>query len=407
MAEEKQFIDKVKEAFDFVIGQLKKITGINFLKQIRGLVGAAAGYAALWGLRASIMAHPEAAFRILNFITKYYYTPPQVWAGFINEYMKQMTGKEIDMDAFVKLGARVGGRSVMEVFGEEFMTPMLNLILPRPPLTFDKGMDAAERFLGVNLTFQMNAWLLHLIGDIVSLGKMKSLKDLPNAISWSFGIGWLSWLVMGTPFRKAISEPLEKGFNKIYTPELLAKSEALRAWIAEKITTKELQEELLQHGLSPEKIAVLAELAERELSDSDLKKLYFERVITEKDIEEELKLRGYGKWRRKYLIQLITKDRILKWRDKVLDAAMDVFIEGQMTKTDFEGYLDVLKYNEQEKKLIIDFCMLEKIKKSTPTVAQIKQAFKKNYISYREAKSMLLDKGWDDRWADIILEAME
>ena len=407
MAEEKQFIDKVKEAFDFVIGQFKKITGINFLKQIRGLIGAAAGYAALWGLRASIMAHPEAAFKILNFITRYYYTPPQVWAGFINEYMKQMTGKEIDMDAFVKLGARVGGRSVMEVFGEEFMTPMLNLILPRPPLTFDKGMDAAERFLGVNLTFQMNAWLLHLIGDIVSLGKMKSLKDLPNAISWSFGIGWLSWLVMGTPFRKAISEPLEKGFNKIYTPELLAKSEALRAWIAEKITTKELQEELLQHGLSPEKIAVLAELAERELSDSDLKKLYFERVITEKDIEEELKLRGYGKWRRKYLIQLITKDRILKWRDKVLDAAMDVFIEGQMTKTDFEGYLDVLKYNEQEKKLIIDFCMLEKIKKSTPTVAQIKQAFKKNYISYREAKSMLLDKGWDDRWADIILEAME
>jgi len=407
MAEEKQFIDKVKEAFDFVIGQFKKITGINFLKQIRGLVGAAAGYAALWGLRASIMAHPEAAFKILNFITRYYYTPPQVWAGFINEYMKQMTGKEIDMDAFVKLGARVGGRSVMEVFGEEFMTPMLNLILPRPPLTFDKGMDAAERFLGVNLTFQMNAWLLHLIGDIVSLGKMKSLKDLPNAISWSFGIGWLSWLVMGTPFRKAISEPLEKGFNKIYTPELLAKSEALRAWIAEKITTKELQEELLQHGLSPEKIAVLAELAEKELSDSDLKKLYFERVITEKDIEEELKLRGYGKWRRKYLIQLITKDRILKWRDKVLDAAMDVFIEGQMSKTDFEGYLDVLKYNEQEKRLIIDFCMLEKIKKSTPTVAQIKQAFKKNYISYREAKSMLLDKGWDDRWADIILEAME
>jgi len=360
----------------------------------------------MWALRAVVMTHPEVAMRIVEKIAEVAYTPPAAWAEFVDSYVEQMTGETIDIESLMRQGVRVGGRQVMEKLGEAFLTPMLGLILPDPPLDFYKGIDTAERFLGVNLQFQLNAWLLHLVGDIVSLGKLKSLKDLPNAISWSYGIGWLSWLILGEPFRITTVEPLKKGLNKIYTPEILSVSEAIKAWFAGFIDQHELQETLLQHGYSPKLIEVLVNLAEKEFSDADLKKLYEERVITEADIDRELAIKGYGPWRRRYLTQLITKDRILKLRDKLLDRAMDLYVKGKITESQLRSYLDLAKYNPQEQKLVIDLLNLEKAKNATPTDAEIKRAYEKGYISYAEAKSMLLDRGWDERWADIILDVL-
>jgi len=377
------------------------------LRWVRGWPASIVGYLAMWALRGLFIAHPEVAYRICNKIAKYFYTPHPMWAGFVQSYVKQMTGVEIDMSQLTKLGAAVGGREVIETLGEIFLRPMLGLIMPEPPLNFEKGLDTAERYLGVNLQFQLNAWLLHLLGDVITLGKLKSLKDLPNAISWSYGLGWLSWLILGEPFRITTVEPLKKGLNAIYQPELLTPSEAIKAWFAGFIDTYELQEELKQHGYNIERMNILVNLAEKEFTDADLKTLYQEGVITEDDVEREFQIRGYGPWRRRYLTQLITKARTLKLRDKLLDRAMDLYVLGKITEAQLRNYLELANYNPQEQQLVIDLLNLEKAKKATPTDSEIKKAFEKGYISYAEAKSMLLDRGWDERWADIILDVLK
>ena len=396
-----------KDRWEDLKGWFKKHKPKSIIKFLRGLPATAIGYLAMWALRGIFLVHPEVAYRIVNKIAEYFYTPPTMWAAFVNSYMRQMTGKDIDMEALTRLGAAVGGRSVMERLGETFLAPMLGLIMPEPPLNFYKGLDTAERFLGVNLQFQLNAWLLHLIGDIVTLGKLKSLKDLPNAISWSYGIGWLSWLILGEPFRITTTDPLRRGLNEIYQPELLTPSEAIKAWYAGLITSSELTKELKQHGYNEKRIETLVNLAEKEFTDADLKTLYQEGCITEDDIEREFAIRGYGPWRRRYLTQLITKARTLKLRDKLLDRAMDLYVLGKITEAQLRNYLDLAHYNPQEQQLVIDLLNLEKAKKATPTDSEIKKAFEKGYISYAEAKGMLLNRGWDERWADIILDVLK
>jgi len=203
----KWFSDKWQDLKDW----FKKHTPKSIIRWLRGLPATAIGYLAMWALRGIFLVHPEVAYRIVNKIAQYFYTPPQMWAAFINSYMRQMTGKDIDMEALTKLGAAIGGRSVMETLGETFLRPMLGLIMPDPPINFYKGLDTAERFLGVNLQFQLNAWLLHLIGDIVTLGKLKSLKDLPNAIARSkslslslsvraFVMSWVRYFLLQGPY---------------------------------------------------------------------------------------------------------------------------------------------------------------------------------------------------------------
>jgi len=396
-----------KDRWEDLKGWFKKHKPRSIVKFLRGLPATAVGYLAMWALRGIFLVHPEVAYRIVNKIAEYFYTPPQMWAAFVNSYMRQMTGQDIDMEALTRFGAAVGGRSVIERLGETFLAPMLGLIMPEPPLNFYKGLDTAERFLGVNLQFQLNAWLLHLIGDIVTLGKLKSLKDLPNAISWSYGIGWLSWLILGEPFRITTTDPLRRGLNEIYQPELLTPSEAIKAWYAGLITSSELTKELKQHGYNEKRIETLVNLAEKEFTDADLKTLYQEGCITEDDIEREFQIRGYGPWRRRYLTQLITKARTLKLRDKLLDRAMDLYVLGKITEAQLRNYLDLAHYNPHEQQLVIDLLNLEKAKKATPTDSEIKRAFEKGYISYAEAKGMLLDRGWDERWADIILDVLK
>ena len=379
----------------------------NVIKWLRNWPATAIGYLAMWALRGIFLVHPEVAYRITSKIAEYFYTPHPLWAGFVESYVGQMTGVKIDLKELTRLGAAVGGRRVIETLGETFLRPMLGLIMPDPPLNFYKGLDTAERFLGVNLQFQLNAWLLHLLGDVVTLGKLKSLKDLPNAISWSYGIGWLSWLILGEPFRITTVDPLKRGLNEIYTPELLTPSEAIKAWYAGFITSSELMKELKQHGYNENRIETLVNLAEKEFTDADLKTLYQEGCITEDDVEREFQIRGYGPWRRRYLTKLITKARALKLRDKLLDRAMDLYVLGKITEAELRNYLDLAHYSPQEQKLVIDLLNLEKAKKATPTDSEIKKAFEKGYISYAEAKSMLLNRGWDERWADIILDVLK
>jgi len=375
----------------------------KIIKTFRSWVATAFGYGAIWALRGGALAHPQVAFKIVSKISKYYFTPPATWVGFIDSYIRQLTGEGIDTETIKKLGAAVGGRDIIQRIGHTFLTPMLGLILPEEDITPQKGLEAAERYLGANIQFQLNAWLLHLIGDIVSLGKLKSLKDLPNAISWSYGLGWLSWLVMGTPFRKTISEPLEKFYNAQYPNELLSVSDAMGAWIAGKWDYARLKQELLWRGYDADRIKVLAFLAQKELSDSDLKTLWNEGAITEDDIDEELRLRKYGEYERYYLKVLITKARWLKWRDKVLDAAIDTFILGRLSESELRGYLSQCNFRSDEQDLVVDWAMLEKVKRCTPSDTDIRRAYKKGLIGLAEARRMLMDKGWSDRWADIIL----
>ncbi|GAI68280.1 unnamed protein product, partial [marine sediment metagenome] len=188
---------------------------------------------------AFLQNNPDEAAKLWEKITTTFFEADPVWLEAVGKYMRSLTGFEVDVSD-ITTGLFTSG----EALGEAFLYPMLNLILPggfteaeggRPQeakLRPEDGLEGAERFLGTNLRFQMQAWWLHVLGDMQSFGMFKSLKDLPNAISWSYGLGWLSWLVMGVPFRMGISEPLEKYFNLIYRPTELTRKMLIDAMMA-------------------------------------------------------------------------------------------------------------------------------------------------------------------------------
>ena len=346
---------------------------------------------------------PGRAVNIMRQISGIYYTPPKEWAGFIAQYMERMTGEKISLDDIILHGLPTGGGKAIEAIGHKFLHPMLNLIQPKKEkITPDDGVIGAERFLGTNLQFQIGAWLLHVIGDTVSFGALKSLKDLPNAISWSFGIGWLSWLVMGTPFRKGIADPLERKYNMVYLPEMLAPAQTVDAYIKGFIKVDEFNELMAQQGFDYPTRLNLVRLKERQYDDSDLKTAYRLDLASKSDIQVILRYRGYTERQSQVLSEFIVKSRVISLWDKLVSEAGDSFVRGLLPESRLKQYLKECHYNPDEIELFVAIENLKKAQRATLSDAEIFSAYQKGFISETEARDRLEARGYDG-WDLIVL----
>jgi len=368
-------------------------------KWILAPLSGAAAVLAIWAFHALVKASPGRAFELMQRIGDAYYTPPQQWASFISSYMERMTGGRIDLDEII----RTGGRSAMESLGETFLNPMLGLIMADPPMTPEKGIDAAERYLGVNLQFQMSAWFLHVLGDMMSFGIFKSLKDLPNAISWSFGLGWLSWLVMGTPFRKSIADPLDEHFNRVYKPSRLTVAQNIEAFQKGFITEQEFIDNMYFLGYDESKIEVLYNISLKDPGDANIKRLYELGVLSESDVKREIQHKGYsGAWA-DLLTQLITKDREIKERDRLLNEIENLYVVGETSRGELADAYSRAGWNSREVDLVLSRLDAEKRRRNVLSDSDLANAVEKGLMSYSEARKRLIQRGWEGREADIFL----
>lgn len=356
----------------------------------KALVGTLA-VVAMWVFHAVVMLFPKLAMTIMKSIVTTFYTPPPEWAGFLSGYIERMTGMKISIEDIAKQGAGIGARSFMESLGSKFLNPMLGLIMPTPAEVEKNPLGGANRFMATNLQFQLSAWLLHVIGDINSLGMFKSLKDLPNAISWSYGIGWLSWLVMGPPFRAGIAAPMEKLFNRIYTQSLLTQSQAAALTRHGLMTHKDYLNACLDIGLHPQKAAWLYEAGERELADAWLKRLSDMGWIEQKDIVVELTRRGFSPERAGILARLLKDTRKIDLIEKIISSAEDLYKDRTLDRTKLEGYYNKIGYKPEEIELSIALLELQRSRRRFLTPAQVVQLWLNKKLGRVECKSYLVN----------------
>jgi len=276
---------------------------------------------------AKMRAFPREAANMADRIAAIYFKASNPWVMFANSYMKQLTGKEFPastLDKMMDKGSSETASAMSQALGQEYLAPMLNMIMPRT-VDFDQirkarggefelehsgdrildpvdGLIGAERFLGVNLQFQLQAWMLHFIGDTVSMGSMKSLKDLPNAISWSYGVGWLSWLVMGTPFQLTIADPLRKLLNMLYRPTELTVAQVIDAFNSGYVTWDYLRRVMREAGYQDEIIPVLVNQGTTRMPTGVMHDAYLANRMRWDTVAGELQRMGYNQEKIQYYI---------------------------------------------------------------------------------------------------------
>ena len=358
----------------------------------------------MWVFNALVKASPGRARWIADKVVEQYFQVDSVWANFVASYMSSMTrgivsGAELTGKNLSQMSDTVSHEFVRSIFDR-----MLGMVMPTPSEIEADPLKGAEKYLGVNMQFQMDAWMLHMLGDMQSFGIFKSLKDLPNAISWSFGLGWLSWLVMGVPFRIGISTPMERKFNSIYTMERLTPLELCKATRAGYMDPDTFLKQMAEYGWSVENALLKYDTSAATLTDADLKLLWQLGLIDKKYIRDQHGKKGYTQSEARLLTDVLVNDRKLKIRDKIIKEAVDLFEAGELSEGDLTKYLSVAGYIQEEIDMQVTASQLAKESKGKLSNSDLANAVEKDLIAWSEGREKLQLRGFSWEEAEIFLK---
>jgi len=331
------------------------------LRAYRRVIATTLSTGFMWSFHALNKLFPEQARWLANKISELYFVDLGEWGPFIQKYIEQLTGKTIDLNLIRMRKGVFAQREVFQALGREFLEPMLGLIMPEGKLTPEKGMRSCQRFLATNLQFQMSAWLLHMLGDICSFGMFKSMKDLPNAIAWTYGIGWLSWLAMGPFFHTGIADPIQEGLNKTYRPKKPSLLQAIDMYHKGILDLEEVYEIGAAYGFEDEFIAGFLALQEKDVPDSALDDLLRWGVIDDKLLEEFLKQKGYSGENLELYKTYISQRRKYKIIEDIAETAKRLYEKGKISKEELIEYLKEANYTDEEIILTLDLLNLKKL----------------------------------------------
>jgi len=325
----------------------------------KGIAGTL-GMAAMTAFKGFVMTTPDRAIEWLGEAASVFRTPTGAWAVFVSEIMYTLTGGYIDPAQFIKQGVGPGSRGAIEALGNAYLQPMLGLILPRAGevntqvgLTPEDGLRGANRFFGVNLEFQMKAWLLHMLGDTFSFGMWKGMKDLPNAISWSFGIGWLSWLVMGTPFRMAIADPLEILYNRIYRPYRLSIPKLADAFWRGLVSRDQFYDGMRDFGVLDPQMPIIMEMERTKITDAQALKLHRMGKLSYDDLVGHQRAQGHSPEESAALAAEMTRREVGDLLQGVAKTAEKHYKDRRMSDSELRGFLGAAGWTSEEAGIII------------------------------------------------------
>ncbi len=335
-----------------ILGWFKGIAS----KGISGMLGMAA----MAGFKGFVMTAPDRAVEWANIAVDTFFLDTTAWAPFVSKLMNNLTGGRGGLDPNQFKSLPVGAGHAAGALAKVYLNDMLGLIMPGwgtsgfpMGLTPEQGMRGAERFLGVNLQFQMSAWLLHLLGDTYSFGMWKAMKDLPNALSWSFGIGWLSWLVMGTPFRMGIAEPLEVYFNRMYRPYKFSIARVADIYWRGYKTISWFYDKMRDLGVPDQDMDVILTLEKAKLSSGEVYSLYRKGKLTWTNLVDWQHAQGHSPEESLILATEMTRREVEGLITGIAGTAMKHYKDRRMSVGELKSFLREALWTDEEANLII------------------------------------------------------
>jgi hypothetical protein len=235
----------------------------------------------------------------------------------------------------------------------------------------------------------------------------KSLKDLPNAISWSFGLGWLSWLVMGTPFQESIVTGLRWSYRAQLRPARLEGTKIHDAYRQKLIDPEEWNWLLEIEGWRNRDKAILYELTERDFPDTVLRDGYLYGLYPTDDIMKELRRKGYSEIRARTLLYHWKIQRRLELIEKLYKEYEDLFIADKTTETQLRSIAKSMGYDNEEIELLVNIANAKKVKDKRLTYSQVITAMSRGEIGIAKAEALLLGMGYSKEDVDIMIRTAQ
>ena len=177
---------------------------------------------------------------------------------------------------------------------------LLEMFMPKGPVSFKDAVHYSVEFFTLAGDFNVLATIFDLIGHTEILGSKlpaNAVSFFIRNISWTFGIGWLTWMVMGPVLRHSIAEPYDKHVRQITRPADFTVSQIEDFYEHGIAQLEEFADRLVELGYADDKIELLYELMKRRVLReearryvTDVAKAYTKGYISEQTLWDAISL---------------------------------------------------------------------------------------------------------------------
>lgn len=223
-----------------------------------------------------------------------------------------------------------------------------------PPATPEKARNAVGRFIEVVLTFTTLPMLMSKLPDMFEPFKNWGFDRILQNMYWSLGLGWLTWLIFGEPFRVIITEPIQEYYRAKYktapTPRSLL-DEAFRKWVLPEMFYRQRLSEM---GFKDHDIELFVRTAFNPATDTALRHGLETGMITEKEALEILKMKGYDLKSIKLELQQLVDAALGKERDFTYSQVTRLYRLGLITRERAIQMLTDIGYSVDKATVLVD-----------------------------------------------------
>lgn len=358
---------------------------------------------AVWTQKSWFKAAPAIGRLVQEKVTAVFFEGPRLWVPIVTSYLQELIGRRIPLEQIFDEEGRVAGRNLFERVGEVLMEPMLGLIAGVPDEEGElDGRAGAERFLALNFQFQMNAWLLRFLSEQLSLGSMKAMKDLPNAINWGYGLGWLSWLVLGPLFRVTVVDPFQRELNEVYLPARLTINQLLDGWNQGLVSDDLLVTEARRLGWSASRLNTILRLRERSFTLAQLTDFFEARLIDVTQLRELILEQGWTQEKADFLVSWVMENRRRKSLDRIARETGNRFIEGVAGEPELRETLARVGLTEEEIGLEIATLEIRRLDRAFLSRADLRRLRDKGLLRRTRWKEKMRDLRFQEEDIDLV-----
>jgi len=218
-----------------------------------------------------------------------------------------------------------------EIFWGSLYGWLLNMFYPKGPVSAEQARLNAIEFFTLVGDLNLIASIFDIIGDIQILGTKlpgRAIARLITNISWTFGLGWMTWVVMSPVLRASIAEQIrelyEYGIDNI----------------------DEYEEELKDAGYSDDKIQKLKDLMKKMVWRDEIRRwitdmaaAYVKGYITDDELMRAIELGYYTNEERQFRYWEERTRRETKIIDLRIDEIERAFKSGEIDENEARARL--------------------------------------------------------------------
>jgi len=278
-----------------------------------------------------------------------------------------------------------------------------------------RAKEFTEFLKNFNLTLAREA----IGANIISPRAGEIAARLLNAISWSFGLGWLSWVALSPILGKLIADPTRQKLDELFPDKDLTKSEIEKLHKLGEFDDEDVKAYLSKLGYKERAIKYILKILksekvdkERDLTKTDILRAYREGLIDPLKAEEELIKLGYSRDEINILLALEDRRKSLSKKVKekelststILKAYKENVIDRETAKEKLKG----LGYDDEETEILLKLADLDKnvekhVRNRDLTKTDILTAFRLGLLNFDMAKRYLMEIGYDEDEAELLL----